>query len=712
MKRWIILAIMTGFAGTACAQYLVPDTTVPVFGAGDYLSQPWVGGLNQAQISVADFDGDGTDEVFIYDRGAIQPKIFSFDSQLQEWIWLSGKETYFPNLATWAIAADLNCDDLPDLITGKPDTPGVTVYLGKGPYTWESPFDLRDQNGMLVYVLEIDLPGLGDIDGDGDPDLVSMNAAGTQALLYENTGDCDSLSFTLVNECWGGFTEGGLSSQIFLNTTCFATNWNDTTETGSGHAGATLTLLDVDNDQLMDVLIGDINQSDITYLHNGGVQGFASMDEVQKNFPSGAAKVDLKLFPAMYVVDVDQDGIQDLIAVPNDPVAGRNARQIWWYRNTVGAGFQSLIRQQTDWLVGDMIDVGERSIPVLADINGDGIKDLVIGNHSMRQDNESSLSSLWYYQNTGTSDSPSFDLISDDWLSISTMFNPRISGLAPSFADLDGDGDMDMILGDRNGEIHYFRNHAGPGAPMQLSLVQASFLSVDAGQDAVPELIDLSEDGLPDLIIGNKSGDLWYLENQSVTGTSTPSFLPAVQGFGGIQGQFGTSIVPRFLEESGSINLYLGTAEGNLTVFDQVSTVAGATFHTLSQHYGNLPSIRYLSPAFYQSTGLLRVMIGSMQGGLQMYRESATNSLPDVWQNWVVSEPTPGILEINPSASFLSQQGRISIVDIQGTLLEFQELPHRGTTVSFDLRAFSNRLICVIVQTESQTFSKKLVLNN
>ena len=51
---------------------------------------------------------------------------------------------------------------------------------------------------------------------------------------------------------------------------------------------------------------------------------------------------------------------------------------------------------------------------------------------------------------------PKFDLITNDFQNISSLNIEK--GLYPCFADLDNDGDNDMLLGDFSGNLHYFEN--------------------------------------------------------------------------------------------------------------------------------------------------------------------------------------------------------------------------------------------------------------
>ena len=96
----------------------------------------------------------------------------------------------------------------------------------------------------------------------------------------------------------------------------------------------------------------------------------------------------------------------------------------------------------TDTLMA--IDLGRRSAPALADLNGDGRLDLVLGSES----GETRV--LW-----GTGALDRFD-------AAGTIALPGIA--APEFADLDGDGDLDLLAGEIAGGLRWYEN-AGNSSP-------------------------------------------------------------------------------------------------------------------------------------------------------------------------------------------------------------------------------------------------------
>lgn len=712
MKLHFSLLLLCLTSLHASGQFLIPDTSIKVFQEGEFLSSPWTGAFNQPQFSFADFDANGQDELLVFDREGLSPKVFSWDDNQQTWTWLPGKGKFFPLVHSWLYATDLNCDQWPDLIFGTPDTSTATIWLGTGEFLWEPHGVMQDENGVAAYVLQEDIPAIGDVNGDGFIDLLSMNEVGTQVVLYARQGPCDSVSFTLSNACWGGFSEGGINSQIFLNTSCFSSGGPSNTETNGQHAGSTLAIADVDGDGLRDMLIGDINQNTISYVHNGGVAQFAVMDVVQVPFPSGTQSIQLKLFPAVFAGDIDQDGDTDLIASPNDVVAGRNKNQIWVYENSSPSGPMSLSRQKTDWLGGEMIDVGERSHPAFCDINGDGLQDMVVGNFSLRSDNETSTSSLAYYLNTGSQATPAFDLLNSDWLSISSTFNPAIFGLAPAFGDVDQDGDEDMILGEQSGMLHFFMNTAGPGNPAIFALQSVGFLGIDVGKDAVPVLADLTGDGKPDLLIGAQDGTLYFAENDNAV-PGVVSFKGLVQDFGQLSGSLGSNLAPCVVMNSvGDPELLMGSKEGNISRVGNIAGNLTGAFSVLDSAYGNLPLIPFSSPALTNfSPGLPYLMIGNWQGGLQAFREDSTNSLRAKEPERTVVVITDQEMEVRMRAP-LPSQVRLEIFTNTGQLISATLLPPGIQSYQMDLKNLTPGVYFLKFTHKGEFWSKKILLNN
>jgi len=97
----------------------------------------------------------------------------------------------------------------------------------------------------------------------------------------------------------------------------------------------------------------------------------------------------------------------------------------------------------------------------------------------------------------------------------------------PTFADIDGDGDLDAFVGNSNGNTLFYRNMGTASAPsFAAPPVTNPFGLMNVGLDAAPTLVDIDNDGDLDAFVGNYYGNTLFYRN---TGTaSAPSFAPPV----------------------------------------------------------------------------------------------------------------------------------------------------------------------------------------
>ncbi|MCF8278665.1 MAG: T9SS type A sorting domain-containing protein [Flavobacteriales bacterium] len=561
------------------------------------LSFPWAGGMNHAQFSNMDFDADGRNDLFVFDKSG--DKIICLRTNESNELELAPKyrhmfvDQHTPDqdrLHDWVILRDFNADGKTDIFAysnggmavyrndGNPDTLIFTLITKK----------LLSQygNGLInIYVSPTDLPAIMDVNGDSDMDIVTFSLFGTSAEYHENQsmelyGIPDSMTMQLATSCWGNFEEDPSTVAVNLNVSCKGV----TTPTeemiteayeGARHSGFTMLGLDIEGDGDQDLALANLSFNTMNILINDGDANSANIGSQDLTFPANfnsTVPVDIYTFPAAFLADVNNDGKTDIIGSPYQENNGHDYQGSYLYTNSASSGFD-LTFQKNNFLQDEMIELGTSAYPVFFDYDNDGLKDLLVGNKGYFVSTGTYSSQLAYYRNTGTATEPAFTLQTRNVANISQL---GLGNVAPTFGDIDGDGDDDMIIGDAAGLIHYFENSAGTGNPCSFTLTTPGFQGIDiTGQFATPCLYDVDGDELLDLVIGERNGNLNMYYNE---GTATnPNFVLSEVKWGGVDMKrnglsFGYS-TPFLFEYDGTLQMLVGSESGVIDLYDQITEV-------------------------------------------------------------------------------------------------------------------------------------------
>lgn len=180
-----------------------------------------------------------------------------------------------------------------------------------------------------------------------------------------------------------------------------------------------------------------------------------------------------------------------------------------------------------------------------------------------------STEGLVYFENTGTSTGPGFGAPQDTPFSIM----PPQGIIKPYMVDIDGDGDLDLFVGATNGSTYFFENIGQPDSAAFANPVKDPFGLKDVGNGAAPAFGDVDGDGDADAVIGESdNGDLYYFEN---TGTATtPDFDSVGPNQIGLQ-PVDAAATPYFgdLNADGKPDILCGNANGDFYYFKNTTAV-------------------------------------------------------------------------------------------------------------------------------------------
>jgi len=731
------------------------DGTIPVERNGVALALPWGGGINFSQSSMIDLDQDGLDDIFLFDRdgNAITTLLATGGAGTAGYRHTREFDDVWPfrELHDWTLLRDYNCDGKADIFSysqagfsvyKNTSTPADGLQFEQLTFRANCNYVFTDGSSQItnLYVSSEDLPGLADVDGDGDLDVITFSQLGSFVQYYKNLsletyGSCDSLKFELRNACWGRFSENASTNAVSLNAVCptqvpfpevtgqpgGARGTEDEEDSERAHSGSTVTPLDLTGDGVMDLLLGDISFNNLVALTNGGTVDNSLMVSVDDEFPSYDQTLDLPIFPAAFHLDIDKDGKRDLLASPNSRSLAHNFEGMWFYHNSGTDAAPVFEFQQNDLFQDRMLDFGEGAYPVPFDHNGDGLMDLIVANAGYYNpaDPINKIGSLALLENTGTATAPAFNMITDDYMGL------RTSGIGeamyPAFADIDGDGDQDMYVADLLGHLHFYRNvPSGNVAGFTLAMANVTDAGgsvIDMGRLVTPQFTDLDEDGLMDLIAGEQNGNLNYYRNTGSTITPEWTLVTDSLGFLRTNDLYtqGYSVPFIYRNAQGEREILVGSERGTLWHYTDIEGNLDGDWTLQTSDYMGLDEGGKAGLCLYDFTGdgELDLVFGNARGGLSFWRSDLISGVPSLGMEtaapMVYPNPSNGMVQLTISGT-VPIGGQWVVRNSIGQRVKV--FPIKGASTLADLNDLPNGLYTIRGEGKTMTKAVRLVLSH
>ena len=334
------------------------------------------------------------------------------------------------------------------------------------------------------------------------------------------------------------------------------------------------------------------------------------------------------------------------------------------------------------------------------------------------------------------------DSINNDFGNLSVMGDiASIESIHPTFGDLDLDGDIDLVFGDSSGKIFIvlaLNTENGVSSPLPIypqDIDQIIDTGIDVGSFSTPQLVDLNRDGLLDLVIGERSGidngvlnGINYFENTGLI-DQIPFFLDAtpefttpdgivIKSLGGINLMdqvFTTAYTsPHVFEHENEYHLAVGTESGKVYLYNNIEDNLLGFYNFFSDNI--LPNLNCIHSSVaindINNDNKIDLIRGNASGGLELFfgdEFNVQNIEISSQENFnIFPNPNSGIFTLEHN---LNSEIIINIFSLTGKLIKKETSNQK--VISIDLQDKSPGIYILHLKSNDQILkSQKLVIKN